>query len=74
MKKAFLIFLLIVCAINSYAYDFSAVCSTGQTLYYNLTSDSTVVVTYPGNLGVVRVNIYDGSFQYNCHCLIEWFC
>ena len=32
------------------AFDFSAVCSTGQTLYYLKTSDSTVIVTHPGNI------------------------
>jgi len=35
---------------KSYAFDFSAVCSTGQTLYYNIT-DATyhiVTLTYPG--------------------------
>ena len=49
MKKIQIIFLLLVASINVYAdnYDFSAVCSTGQTLYYNFTSDSTVSVTYP---------------------------
>ena len=31
------------------AYDFSAVCSTGQTLYYNYLSSSSVTVTYPGS-------------------------
>ncbi len=32
-----------------FCFDFSAVCSTGQTLYYNITSDSTVQITCPGN-------------------------
>ncbi len=31
-----------------YAYDFSSVCSTGQTLYYSILNDNTVKVTYPG--------------------------
>ena len=59
MKKAILIFLLIVSAFNTHAYNFSfsTVCSTGQTLYYNITSDSTVVVTYPGNYGRMPLNI-----------------
>ena len=34
-------------AASAHAYDFSAVCNTGQTLYYNILSDSTVAVTYP---------------------------
>ena len=29
------------------AYDFSATCSTGQTLYYTITSEYNVYVTYP---------------------------
>lgn len=47
-------FVALVCIIvmlslssNSYAYDFSSVTSTGQTLYYNITSDSTVAVVSP---------------------------
>ena len=47
MKKTIIILLLIITAFNTYAYDFSAVCSTGQTLYYNILTDSTVGVTYP---------------------------
>ena len=51
MKKILFTILLLAAAINSYAYDFSAVCSTGQTLYYEITSDSnnTVSVTHPGD-------------------------
>lgn len=49
MKRIIIITLLLAAAINAHSrnYDFSAVCSTGQTLYYNITSDSTVSVTYP---------------------------
>jgi hypothetical protein len=47
MKKILLFTTLILSiAINTYAYNFSAVCGTGQTLYYNITSVSTVEVTY----------------------------
>ena len=46
MKKQILLFILLFAASNLYAYSFSAVCSTGQTLYYNITSVSTVEVTY----------------------------
>lgn len=63
MKKIILTILVVLLAINSYAYRFSAVCSTGQTLYYNITSDSTVELTYPGNLGVQNIyvqNYYGG--------------
>ncbi len=39
MRKLFTIILLAILCANAMAYDFSAVCSTGQTLYYNITSD-----------------------------------
>ena len=49
MKRLFAIILLsaLFCA-SVFAYDFSAVCESGQTLYYNITSDTvpyTVEVT-----------------------------
>ena len=49
-----------------HAFSFSAVCSTGQTLYYNITSDSTVELTYPGNLGIrdIYVRNYYGGWDY----------
>ncbi len=50
MKRLFLsLILAAICSISSFAYDFSSVCSTGQTLYYNITSSTspyTVEVTY----------------------------
>ena len=49
MKRLLTIILLLIIARTLYAYDFSAVCSTGQTLYYNILSDSNVCVTFPGN-------------------------
>lgn len=45
MKKILFTFLLIALSIHTYAYDFSAVCSSGQTLYYNIVNGG-VVVTY----------------------------
>ena len=38
---------------KGYAYDFSAVCSTGQTLYYNITDDTNhyVELVAPGETG-----------------------
>ena len=36
---------------NAHAFDFSSVCSTGQTLYYTILSDSTVSVVYPNHVG-----------------------
>lgn len=54
MKKTKHCFAALVCVIvmlsvssNSYAYDFSSVASTGQTLYYSITSDSTIAVVSP---------------------------
>ena len=31
-------------------YDYSDTCESGQILYYIITSDSTVAITYPSNL------------------------
>lgn len=51
MKKTFFTILLLLLGINCYAqgYSFSSVCSTGQTLSYNTTSDSTVSVSPTGD-------------------------
>ena len=49
MKKILLTLLLTVSALASWAYDFSAVAPSGQTLYYNITTDSTVSVTHPSS-------------------------
>lgn len=55
MKKVFLIASLIILSFHSFGrgyYDFSAVCETGQTLYYKIIygTDHEVRLTYPGNL------------------------
>ena len=49
--KAVMIALLLGVAGNMYAYDFSYVCGTGQTLYYNIinTTNHYVELTYPGS-------------------------
>ena len=53
MKKLFAIATLMALAMNGFAqilnYDFSAVCETGQTLYYRISSEEehTVKITYP---------------------------
>ena len=54
MKKLFVIIVLMALAMNGFAqtilhYDFSAICETGQTLYYLITSEEehTVKITYP---------------------------
>ena len=62
MKRLLFTSLLLVLAINTYAYDFSIVYNTEQTLYFNITSDSTVALTYPGNKGVINYISYHGRY------------
>lgn len=63
MKKILFTILLLVAAINVRAYDFSAVCSTGHTLYYNITSDSTVMVVAPNS----RFHVPDDAYWNGGH-------
>ncbi len=51
MKKILFTIQLLAAAISAHSqlYDFSAVCSTGQMLYYKITSDSTVRVVAPSS-------------------------
>ena len=52
LRTALLVLLLGAAGMkNGYAYDFSAVCSTGQTLYYNITDTTNhyVRITHPNN-------------------------
>ena len=61
MKKTRLYALLALLLMTSrlFAYDFEAICSTGQTLYYNLNNDGvSVMVTYPCYGG--QHNYYSG--------------
>ena len=58
MKKIYFFVIILLNWVHVFAYDFSAVCSTGQTLYYNITSDYTIAVTYPQAINV------DGSITY----------
>lgn len=62
-RKCFLLVLLlsVVGITKGYAYRFSAVCSTGQTLYYNITNSTNryVELTYPGS------SYWDGWSGYN---------
>ena len=52
MKRLFLFLIFaVLCGGYAMAYDFSAVCETGQTLYYNITSD-----TVPYTVEVIREN------------------
>ena len=53
MKRLFTILFAAMLAGQAWAaqnnYDFSATCSSGQTLYYKKTSENTVQITYPSN-------------------------
>ena len=49
-----------LCSLAAWAYDFSAVAPSGQRLYYNIISGSTVSVTYPGTYDVPYHSPYDG--------------
>jgi len=65
MKK--LVFLLLVMFFGCFsqkaiAYDFSAVNDYNQTIWYNITSDSTVEVTHEGTIG--SQGIYQGIKYY----------
>lgn len=54
-----LLALLLMMASRLFAYDFDAICSTGQTLYYNINDDGvSVTVTYPCYGG--QNNYYSG--------------
>ena len=44
-------------------YDFSAVAPSGQTLYYKITSDSTVMVTHPSSYRLLIIILY--TIDYN---------
>ena len=48
MKKLFAFFTMMALATSTFAYDFSAVCPSGQTLYYTVLSlsEQTVALTY----------------------------
>ncbi len=62
MKK--LIFTLILaplCGISAFAYDFSAVCESGQTLYYNITSN---VEPFTVEVTCEVINYFTHSTQY----------
>lgn len=56
MKRYLLLLFFSTAILEGYAYDFSAVCSTGQTLYYNIISSSTVQITHPSD--------YDGNYYF----------
>lgn len=61
LRTALFILLLIVAGLTkSYAYNFTSVAPSGQTLYYTITNDSehTVMVTHPNN----NTDPYWGSY------------
>ena len=77
--KAVMLGILLSAAGKMYAYDFSAVCSTGQTLYYNIVDSENhfVELVYPGSYGnfwigytkpsgnlVLPNNVYNAGTEY----------
>lgn len=57
--RLFTLLALLLMASRLFAYDFDAICSTGQTLYYNINDDGvSVTVTYPCDSG--QNNYYSG--------------
>lgn len=52
-KLLTLVMLTVAWGYSSLAYDFSAECSSGQTLYYDITSTSNVEVVAPGNTSTI---------------------
>jgi hypothetical protein len=48
MKKLFVTLIMMTLTMSTFAYDFSAVCESGQTLYYNILDETekTVEITY----------------------------
>ncbi len=75
MRGFFTIMFVVVCGFSAFAYDFSAVCESGQTLYYDITSNvepytvgvtaensgSPFYTTYPtGDLGIPETIGYNG--------------
>ena len=79
LKVAFLVFMSVLYS-NAFAYDFTAVCESGQTLYYNITSDTepyTVevtrknLVTQTGNLIIPESVSYNGV-EYSVTSIGNW--
>ena len=58
-NRLYTLLALLMMASRLFAYDFEAICSTGQTLYYNINDDGiSVTVTYPFYGG--QNNYYSG--------------
>ncbi|MBO4875745.1 MAG: leucine-rich repeat domain-containing protein [Bacteroidales bacterium] len=79
LSSALMVFVAVLCN-NAFAYDFSAVCESGQTLYYNITSDTepyTVEVTrknlatQTGNLIIPESVSYNG-IEYSVTSIGNW--
>ena len=46
--KIYILLALLLSARGLYAYNFEAICTSGQTLYYNINADGvSVTVTFP---------------------------
>lgn len=61
MKKILFTFALLVGFYNSlWAYDFSAVSPSGQTLYYTVLTSNTVYLTYPNDTASLWTTTWNG--------------
>ena len=58
-NKTFMIALLLAFANTTLAYDFSAVAPSGQTLYYKITSDTSVSISHPNNYSAPHWGTYE---------------
>ena len=67
MRRVLFVFALSICSLVAWAYDFSAVAPSGQTLYYTLTSRFTVEVSGSTNLTgslTIPSTVDDGNSTY----------
>ena len=74
MKKLFVILLFVIGnAFDTYAYDFSAVCQSGQTLYYTILTSNTVEVSGNRATGdlVIPSNVQYNGVSYTITAIAE---
>ena len=64
MKKILLLSLALIASFYAMAYDFSAVCSSGQTLYYTITSVENKTVEIVPQYNDINYSNYTNFFNY----------
>lgn len=75
MKKLFTTLFIMVLATSTFAYDFSAVCESGQTLYFTIKNNLEVILTPPTPSGwygyseptgdlIIPENVEYGEYTY----------